>query len=77
MIALDTVRQEIVFVEVKTRKSTVFGHPSQAVNDKKLRSLKKVAYMWLKKSNLAKDFRFDIISVLPGKIEHFENITWP
>ena len=76
IIARDQVTDELVFIEVKTRKTTYFGEPSQAVHKQKLRSLERVAQRFLKESNLANDYRFDIISVLPTKIEHFQNITW-
>lgn len=75
---IDIVAQDgevIVFVEVKTRSTDEFGHPSQAVTHKKLQSLTQTAIAFLKQRHLTNDFRFDIISVLPDQIEHFENVT--
>lgn len=77
IIALDPQHDEIVFVEVKTRGSTFFGNPSSAVNRHKLRSLNRAARQYLRTTGLRNDYRFDIISVTPEGVEHFENVTWP
>ena len=75
IIALDTVQDEVVFVEVKNRSSDKYGHPSLAVNRKKLENLQTAATIFIKQHGLNKSYRFDIISLLPNKIEHFENVT--
>jgi len=77
LIALDQRYQEIVFVEVKTRQTSFYGNPSQAVNRAKLKSLQYVAQHYLTIKGLRNLYRFDIIAVTPGGVEHFENITWP
>ena len=76
IIALDTVKDEIVFVEVKFRSKPQFGHPSQAVNLNKLKNIQQAALAYLDRQQIDKDFRFDIISILPDKIEHLPNISW-
>lgn len=76
IVALDTALREIVFIEVKTRSSEFFGLPTQAVGYKKFKSLRIAAFAYLQAQQLDNSFRFDIISVLPGKIEHYENVTW-
>ena len=76
LICLDPNNQEIVFVEVKTRSQSIFGHPSQAVKYRQMKSLDRVAGKYLQVAKLNLDYRFDIISVLPNKIEHFQNVTW-
>ncbi|HEX9817874.1 MAG TPA: YraN family protein [Patescibacteria group bacterium] len=77
LIALDKRFQEIVFVEVKTRQTSFYGNPSQAVNRAKLRSLQFVAHRYLYARGLRNLYRFDIIAVTPQGVEHFENVTWP
>lgn len=76
---------EIVFVEVKTRKTCYFGNPSESVTSKKLHSMNLVATSYLKSMNFQKDYRFDIIAIEYLRedtklenptIEHFENISW-
>ncbi|MBU0974439.1 YraN family protein [Patescibacteria group bacterium] len=85
LIALDTKFDEIVFIEVKTRNTSFFGNPAEAVTSKKLKSMNFVANNYLKLRGLNKDYRFDIIAIdyLKGdtklanpQIEHFENISW-
>jgi putative endonuclease len=76
IVALDRKYSEIVFVEVKTRFNLNYGNPSLAVNKKKLSSLNKAALFYLKNNKIKNNYRFDIISVTPNKIEHFENVSW-
>ena len=76
IVALDVKHQELVFVEVKTRKNDDFGSPDQAVDYKKLQSLQKVAQIYRQAKHLKNDYRFDIVTVLPGRIDHYQNVTW-
>jgi putative endonuclease len=76
IIAIDTENNDLVFVEVKTRTTDFFGNPSQAVNKKKIASMQKVARAYLATQKWERGFRFDVITILPDSIEHFENITW-
>lgn len=77
IVALDHESAELVFVEVKTRKSDTYGHPSRAVDRRKIRAMKIGAEYFLKYTDLQNFYRFDIITVTPGRVEHFKNITWP
>mgnify|MGYP002628066016 FL=1 len=70
----------VVFVEVKTRKSDEYGHPTEAVTKKKQQNLTKAALYWLKKKGLLEHrARFDVVSVVwpegakTPTIEHFIN----
>lgn len=76
IIALDKELDELVFVEVKSRATGYYGDPSFAVDRDKLRSMQYVGAIYRKKEKLNKDYRFDIITVLPGKIRHYQNVTW-
>ncbi|CAN5805401.1 YraN family protein [soil metagenome] len=63
----------IVFCEVKTRSSTAFGAPVEAVTYAKRRRLRHLAAHWLDDTPLrAAGIRFDVASVLAGKIEVIE-----
>ncbi len=54
-----------VFVEVKTRKHTGFGHPTEAVDSRKQRQIYRTALLYLSSNNLLdKPVRFDVIGVL-------------
>ena len=65
-----------VFVEVKTRKTDVFGTPSEAVTKTKYENIKKGVQFYLSE-NKVKDFRIDLVSITLKpeiKIEHLKNI---
>jgi putative endonuclease len=56
----------IVFCEVKTRRSTAFGTPAEAVTLRKQARLRGLAMQWLRAQNAhAKVLRFDVASVRP------------
>jgi len=68
--------KKIIFVEVKTRKNENFGHPLENISPAKIEKMKIAAFAFLEKNNFQnRDFRFDAITILRGKIEHFENIA--
>ena len=79
---IDIIAKEkdtIVFVEVKTRTSTTYGHPFEAISHNKLNNIFQAALKYLQTTTEThKNHRIDIISVL-GKdnvqIEHLKNIS--
>jgi len=55
---------DIIFVEVKTRRSDKFGYPEEAINYNKQRKIIKNALCYLAKYNLwENNFCFDVILV--------------
>lgn len=68
---------EIVFVEVKTRKNTDFGNPEDYVDSKKEDNLVKASDAYMNMHELDLPYRIDIISILLDQetfqIKHFEN----
>jgi putative endonuclease len=65
--------RELVFVEVKTRRSDRFGIPAEAVTGTKQRRLRKLAGCYLRASGLsAPSLRFDVVSILAGRLEVIE-----
>ena len=63
----------VVFCEVKTRSSTAFGAPVEAVTRSKQARLRVLAARWLEDSDLvAREIRFDVASVLDGQLEVLE-----
>ncbi len=55
----------LVFVEVKTRASVVFGWPAEAVNAPKQRLIARGALAWLRLlDDPAIPFRFDVVEVV-------------
>ncbi|HSV96853.1 MAG TPA: YraN family protein [Spirochaetota bacterium] len=68
----------VVFVEVKSRNTSVYGGPLYAINERKKRTLRLVASHYLA-ARSALDartitFRFDMIAVCGGAIEWIEDI---
>jgi len=59
--------QELVFIEVKTRSSEIYGRPEEAVDDAKETAILNAADIYVRDFNLEVEVRFDIISVLMNK----------
>ena len=54
----------LVFVEVKTRRSKIYGHPEEAITEAKCRQLWKVAEGYLFEHNLDdQNCRFDVVAI--------------
>lgn len=78
LIALDG--DQVVFVEVKTRKSNRFGEPVEAVGYAKQKKLTQLALGWLKKHRLLdRSARFDIVGIIwpedskQPELKHYRN----
>lgn len=55
---------ELVIVEVKTRRSIAYGSPVEAVTTRKMRSLRSLALAWLEHRSVhAPRIRFDVVAV--------------
>lgn len=71
---------EVVFVEVKTRSGTGFGHPFEAITAVKLARLRRLAALWCDESELRPArIRIDAIAVIAGRgmepaIEHLAGV---
>lgn len=61
--------QVLVFCEVKTRRSTAFGTPAEAVTVSKQRRIRGLAMRWLDEhpAARARTLRFDVASVLAAR----------
>ena len=71
-------KNTLIFVEVKQRRSQSFGGPQAAVTVAKQHKIARAALQFLKQKKLPyTDIRFDVICILPGKIEHIENAFLP
>ena len=58
----------IVFVEVKTRRSSAFGHPLEAISIEKAARLQRLALAWLAThQRLGNEYRIDAIGIILGR----------
>ncbi len=80
IVAIDhSQKDQLVFVEVKTRKNFHCGHPAESVNTLKKRHIYRTAEYYLLVKKLQKAFcRFDVIEILNYnsnllKINHIKN----
>lgn len=63
---------EIVFCEVKTRRSARFGHAVEAVGARKQHFLRRTAIAWLEAHGRHGRLRFDVAAVTGGRVEILE-----
>ena len=80
IIAHDTIKKELVFIEVKTRTNNKYENPSESVNESKQKHIYKSAEYFVYKNRLEKmQIRFDIIEININilkkiyKINHIDN----
>jgi putative endonuclease len=72
---------DLVVVEVKTRTSTAFGHPAEAVTAEKLGRLRRLAGAWVAAHEVrAAGLRIDVVAVLrrrgrPVLVEHLRAVS--
>ncbi len=59
----------LVFVEVKTRTSSAFGTPAEAVTYYKRQNIIRAAEMYLMKNPAESDIRFDVIEVYGKSVD--------
>jgi putative endonuclease len=65
-------KNDLVFVEVKTRKSIDLGYPEQAVGIRKQKKMSQLALWYLQKRKIAEiNARFDVVAInlIPEKNE--------
>lgn len=71
----------LVICEVKTRKSTRYGDPQDAVTDKKIRRIVSSADAYIRHFKLDYPVRFDVITIVTNPqeeaIEHIEDAFFP
>lgn len=79
---IDIIAQDkqktLVFVEVKQRKTNLFGGGLAAVNKAKQRRITLTAAAYIKKTKINYTaLRFDIITVTAGVLAHYEDAFLP
>ncbi len=73
------VQNTLVFVEVKQRAYEAFGGPLGAVTPAKQKRIARTAAAFIKSHRDVPydEIRFDIIGILPGKLDHIEGAFFP
>lgn len=75
-------KNELVFVEVKTKIGQNWGLPQEMVNKKKQKKLVRVSLGYLQEKNISNQtWRIDVIGISMNqgkveKLEHFKNAVW-
>ncbi|TXB67130.1 YraN family protein [Vicingus serpentipes] len=73
-------KNEIVFVEVKTRSTTYFGEPEEAITPTKQKHLIEGADFYIQEKEIDLEARFDVISVVINnsiEINHIKDAFYP
>ncbi len=71
----------LVVCEVKTRRSTSFGHPAEAITPRKAARLRRLTAAWLAETGLhPPQIRIDVVAVLrppsgPAQVEHLRAVA--
>lgn len=79
IIVKDKSNNQLVFVEVKTRKNLEFGEPENAITKSKIKQLKKIAEAFVYEKDYREvECRFDVVAVIWNRetkpqIIHFRN----
>ena len=64
--------RQLVFVEVKTRRTDRFGIPAEAVTRAKQVRIRRLAGLYLDASGERGSLRFDVVGILAGRLEVIE-----
>lgn len=72
---------ELVVVEVKSRTSDRYEHPSESVSKQKIRHIVEAAEAYIQEYKIDLETRFDVITVIfygeNYQIEHFKDAFYP
>ncbi len=67
--------EDLVFIEVKTRRGTACGLPEEAITRRKARTLQQVAWFYLDAHNLADcSWRIDVVAVQFNQAGQLEEV---
>jgi len=69
----ETVKDVLVFVEVKYSSTKIYGEPMERVDRRKQNQIVKASECFINKNRLSMPCRFDCISIVGNEITHVEN----
>ncbi|NLY11515.1 MAG: YraN family protein [Firmicutes bacterium] len=67
-------KEVVVFVEVKYRANTNFGSPFEALDCKKIATIRKVAQQYITQKKIANEVRFDVVGITGRDIEWLKGV---
>ncbi len=72
----------LVFIEVKTRTSLAFGHPSIFFKPEQQRRVSRAASMYMEETDYDWEIRFDLIAIhlrsaADYRLDHYEDVFFP
>lgn len=74
-------QNELIVVEVRTRRNKKFGSPEESINVSKIRRIVAAADAYVRKFAIDLPVRFDIISLIgeksPWEVEHIKEAFYP
>ncbi len=77
IIALDVEHDEVVFVEVKSWVGgDYWGAPWGAGERRKMQAQARLGGYYMREKRERRDYRFDIVTVVGERVEHYENVSW-
>lgn len=70
-------QDSLIFIEVKTRESAAYGHPSEFLSLRQMRNIVEAAEVFMQTKKIEKEARFDVLTLLKKEtqsfhIEHFQ-----
>lgn len=78
-IAYDTGLEQLVFIEVKMRTSSLFGSPEEAIDDTKKHRLSRAIEQYLMSTSYNGSYRFDAICIIQKakqtRVSHYKNLS--
>lgn len=76
-MALTPDRQELVFVEVKTRRQVGEVDPATSVSPWKRFKLRRAIAAYLRRcGHWYPNWRLDVITLAGHRLRHYRNVTW-
>lgn len=82
LVMFDNLTKEVVFIEIKTRTTTSFGQPQEAISQEKQLKLAKTIEKYLEKDGICQSkYRIDLIGVYfhqdkrSAKITHIKDVV--
>ena len=75
-------QDKLIFVEVKTRTTLAFGHPSTFFKRPQQRRISRAASMYMEQTNYDWEIRFDLIAIhlrswKDYTLNHYEDVFFP